>query len=64
MNVKRATVKRDKVDLTTKPRFNDPIEPMHLANIRHNGVKSLDVRYERCRHNDPRLVGAIDSLGP
>jgi hypothetical protein len=25
-------------------RFNDPIEPMTLANMRHNDVRSLDVQ--------------------
>jgi hypothetical protein len=56
--------KTNKVDLTTKPRFNHPIEPMDLANMRHDGVKSLNVQYERCRHNDPPSVDAIDRLGP
>jgi hypothetical protein len=27
-----------------EPRFNDPIEPMDLANMRQNGVRSLDVQ--------------------
>jgi hypothetical protein len=24
-----------------KPHFNDPIEPMDLANLRHNGARSV-----------------------
>jgi hypothetical protein len=29
-------------------RFNDPIEPMTLGNMRANGVRSLDVSCTRC----------------
>jgi hypothetical protein len=31
-------------------RSNDPIEPMTLANMRENGVRSLDVRCWQCHH--------------
>src|SRR5271169_6089049 len=31
-------------------RFNDPIEPMDLANMRENGVRSLAVQCRQCRH--------------
>jgi hypothetical protein len=31
-------------------RPNDPIEPMDLANMRQNGVCSLDVQCWQCRH--------------
>jgi hypothetical protein len=30
-------------------RFTDPIEPMDLANMRQNGVRSLDVSCSLCR---------------
>jgi hypothetical protein len=30
--------------------FNDPIEPMDLANMRANGVRSLDVQCHTRRH--------------
>src|SRR5271167_2361008 len=32
------------------PRFNEPIEPMTLANMRANGVRSLDVSCWQCHH--------------
>jgi hypothetical protein len=35
-----------------RSRFNDPIEPMDLANMRHNGVRSLDVQCNKCRHRE------------
>jgi hypothetical protein len=31
-------------------RFNDPIEPMDLANMRENGVRSLAVQCWQCRN--------------
>jgi hypothetical protein len=31
-------------------RFNDPIEPMDLANMRQNGVRSLEITCHQCRH--------------
>jgi hypothetical protein len=31
-------------------RFNEPIEPMTLGNMRANGVRSLDVSCWRCHH--------------
>jgi len=31
-------------------RSYDPIEPMTLANMRENGVRSLDVRCWQCHH--------------
>jgi hypothetical protein len=33
-----------------RSRFNDPIEPMDLANMRENGVRSLSVQCHQCRH--------------
>jgi hypothetical protein len=33
-----------------KPRFTDPIEPMDLANMRQNGVRSLAIQCHQCRH--------------
>jgi hypothetical protein len=38
-----------------KLRFNDPIEPMDLANMRQNGVRSLAVQCHQCLHEGPRL---------
>jgi hypothetical protein len=32
-----------------RSRFNDPIEPMDLANMRENGVRSLAVQCHQCR---------------
>jgi hypothetical protein len=34
----------------TARRFNDPIEPMTLANMRENGVRSLAVYCWQCPH--------------
>ena len=31
-------------------RFDDPIDPMDLANMRQNGVRSLDIMCHQCRH--------------
>jgi hypothetical protein len=53
-----------------KPRSNDPIEPMDLANMRHNGVRSLAVQCHQCRHevvtNVDHLPGGltVPSFGP
>ena len=33
-----------------RSRFNDPIEPMTLGNMRANGVRSLDVSCWICHH--------------
>jgi hypothetical protein len=50
--------------------FNDPIEPMDLANMRATGVRSLDVQCLTCRHpitmNVDHLPGdlVVPSLGP
>jgi hypothetical protein len=32
-----------------EPRLKDAIEPMDLANIRQNGVRSLNVQCDQCR---------------
>jgi len=40
-------------------RFNDPIQPMDLANMRANGVRSLDIQCHNCRH---RVIMNIDHL--
>jgi hypothetical protein len=42
-----------------QPRFNDPIEPMTLENMRENGVRSLDVQCNQCRH---RVILNVDHL--
>ena len=53
-----------------EPRFNNPIEPMDLANMRQNGVRSLAVQCHRCRHevimNVDHLPGDLNvpSFGP
>jgi hypothetical protein len=36
-----------------------PIEPMDLANMRANGVRSLDVQCHQCRH---RVIVNVDYL--
>jgi hypothetical protein len=36
--------------LMARSRFNDPIEPMDLANMRENGVRSLAVQCPQCHH--------------
>jgi hypothetical protein len=41
------------------PCSNDPIEPMDLANMRANGVHSLDVQCNQCRH---RVINHVDHL--
>jgi hypothetical protein len=33
-----------------RSRFNDPIEPMTLANMRENGVRSLAIYCHQCHH--------------
>ncbi len=51
-------------------RFNDPIEPMDLANMRENGVRLLDIMCHQCRHetimNVDHLPGdlPVPSFGP
>jgi hypothetical protein len=42
-----------------RSRFNDPIEPMTLENMRANGVRSLDVQCNECRH---RVIVNVDHL--
>jgi hypothetical protein len=50
--------------------FNDQIESMDLANMRANGVRSLDVQCHNCRHpvimNVDHLPGdmTVPSFGP
>jgi hypothetical protein len=50
-------------------RFNDPIEPMDLANMRANGVRSLLIWCRNCHHekimNVDHLPGnvTVPSLG-
>jgi hypothetical protein len=56
--------------LMTKPRFNDPIEPMTLGSMRANGVRSLFVSCWNCHHR--AVLGAdrwpddvpVPTLGP
>jgi hypothetical protein len=51
-------------------RFNDPIEPMTLQNMRENGVRSLNIMCHQCRHetimNVDHLPGGltVPSFGP
>jgi hypothetical protein len=33
-----------------RSRFSDPIEPMDLENMRQNGVRSLWIQCNQCRH--------------
>ena len=40
-------------------RSHEPIEPMDLENMRQNGVQSLDVQYNQCRH---RVIVKVDHL--
>jgi hypothetical protein len=42
-----------------KPNSNDPIVPMDLANMRHNGVRSLAVQCRGCRHE---VIMNVDHL--
>jgi hypothetical protein len=42
-----------------RSRFNDPIEPMDLANMLANGVRSLDIQCHNCRR---RAIMNIDHL--
>jgi hypothetical protein len=37
-----------------RSRFNDPIEPMDLANMRENGVRSLAIYCHQC--HGPKMV--------
>jgi hypothetical protein len=65
---------RSSVGLEERPiarsRFNDPIEPMTLENMRHNGVRSLAIQCHVCRHrvnmNVDHLPGdlTVASFGP
>ena len=51
-------------------RLNDPIEPMDLANMHKNGVRSLAVQCHRCLHEVIMNVDhlpddvTVPSLGP
>jgi ribosomal protein S27AE len=51
-------------------RFNDPIGPLDLANMRENGVRSLEVQCPQCQHkvimNVDHLLGdlTVPSFGP
>jgi hypothetical protein len=51
-------------------RTSDPIEPMDLANMRENGVRSLDIQCCQCLHqvilNVDHLLGDLttSSFGP
>jgi hypothetical protein len=41
-------------------RFNDPIEPMTLSNMRENGVRLLAIQCHQCRHEV--IVNAVPSF--
>jgi DNA-directed RNA polymerase subunit RPC12/RpoP len=43
----------------SRSRFYVPIEPMTLQNMRQNGVRSLDVQCNQCRH---RVIVKVDHL--
>ena len=45
--------------MMARPRLNNPIEPMDLANMRANGVRSLDIQCNQCRHE--RIIN-VDHL--
>jgi hypothetical protein len=51
-------------------RFDNPIEPMTLQNMRENGVRSLGIMCHQCRHetimNVDHLSGdlTVPSFGP
>jgi hypothetical protein len=51
-------------------RSHETIEPMTLENMRHNGLRSLDVHCNQCRHrvilNVEHLPGdlTVSSFGP
>jgi hypothetical protein len=53
-----------------RSRFNGPVEPMTLSNMRENGVRSLAVQCHQCRHevivNVDHLPGdlTVPSFGP
>jgi hypothetical protein len=47
-----------------RPRSNDLIEPMDLANMRLNGVRSLAVQYHQCRHEVVVNVDHLSDSGP
>jgi hypothetical protein len=42
-----------------RPSSRDPIDPMDLANMRENGVRSLDVQCWQCRH---QVIVNVDHL--
>jgi hypothetical protein len=56
--------------MMARSRLNDLIEPMDLANMRENGVRSLAVQCLHCRHevimNVDHLPGdlTVPSFGP
>jgi hypothetical protein len=43
----------------TARRSSDPIEPMDLANMRQNGVRSFEIVCHQCRH---KTVMNVDHL--
>ena len=53
--------RRARGDVVTKARsrFNEPIEPMALSNMRENGVRSLAVQCHQCRHE---VIMNVDHL--
>jgi hypothetical protein len=42
-----------------RPSSRDPIDPMDLANMRENGVRSLNVQCWQCRH---QVIVNVDHL--
>ena len=57
MNVRQTTIEASNSD--GHPTHNEPIEPMDLANMRENGVRSLDIPCHNCRH---RVIVNVDHL--
>ena len=51
-----------------RSRFNAPIEPMDLENMRQNGVRSLWIQCNQCRHTTVMNVVpgdlTVPSFGP
>jgi len=50
------------VNVATR-RVSYPIEPMDLANMRENGVRSLDVQCHQCLHSGSGWLGRPSPWG-
>ena len=58
MNVRQTTIEASNSD-GRPTRFNDTVEPMDLANMRQNGVRSLAVQCHQCLHE---VIMNVDHL--